>query len=59
MSESLLFETEEPKTINEACNGKNSEQWRQAMDSEYKSLIKNQMWELVPLPEGKTTIGTR
>ena len=35
------------------------EQWRQAMDSEYNSLIKNQTWELVPLPEGKTAIGTR
>ena len=28
------------------------------MDSEYYSSIKNQAWELVPLPEGKTAIGT-
>ena len=59
MSESLLSEREEPKTVSEACYGKNSEQWRQAMDSEYYSLIKNQTWELVPPPEGKTAIGTR
>ena len=29
------------------------------MDSEYGSLIKNQTWELVPLPEGKNAIGAR
>ena len=59
MSESLLLEPDEPETFNNDCNGKNSEQWRQAMDSEYYSLIKSQTWELVPLPEGKTAIGTR
>ena len=29
------------------------------MDSEYDSLIKNQTWGLVPLPEGKNAIGTQ
>ena len=59
ISESLVSESDEPKTVSEAWNGKNSDQWKQAMDSEYDSLVKNQTWELVPLPEGKKAIGTR
>ena len=46
ISESLVSTSDEPKSINEEWNGKQSKQWKQAMNSEYDSLIKNQAWEL-------------
>ena len=49
ISEFLASESDETKTVSGAWNGKNSEQWKQAMDSEYDSLLKNQTWELVLL----------
>ena len=34
-------------------------QWKEAMKSEYSSLIKNDTWKLVPPPEGKNIVGSR
>ena len=31
--------------------------WKKAMTAEYDSLMKNEVWDLVPLPKGKTAIG--
>ena len=50
---------EEPKTVHEALNGEQSSQWREAMESEYSSLLKNDTWDLVPPPEGKNIVGSR
>ena len=36
-----------------------SQQWKKAADNEFESLIKNEMWDLVDLPPGKTTIGCK
>lgn len=57
----LFFDSEiaNPDTVHEALNGKHSDQWKEAMKSEYSSLIKNDTWELVPPPEGKNIIGSR
>ena len=52
-------EIDDPGTINEALNGKRSDQWKEAMKSEYSFLIKNDTWELVPPPEGKNIVGSR
>ena len=52
-------EIDDPSTIHEALNGKRSDQWKEAMKSEYSSLIKNDTWELVPPPEGKNIVGSR
>lgn len=38
---------------------KEHEQWRNAMNDEYASLMKNQTWELVELPENKVPIGSK
>ena len=38
---------------------KQHEQWRNAMNDEYASLMKNQTWELVELPENKVPIGSK
>lgn len=42
---------DEPKTVQEALNGEQSVHWREAMESEYSSLLKNDTWDLVPPPE--------
>ena len=52
-------EMEEPKTVHEALNGEQSNQWREAIESEYSSLLKNDTWDLVPPPEGKNIVGSR
>ena len=52
-------EVEEPSTIEEALTGSNSEEWKAAADSEYRSLIENDTWELVDLPEDRKAIGCK
>ena len=52
-------EIDEPKTVHEALSGEQSIQWREAMESEYSSLLKNDTWDLVPPPEGKNIVGSR
>ena len=53
------LDTDEPKNRKEAPNGKDAEQWRNAADNEYNSLIKSNTWELVELPEGQNVIGCK
>ena len=36
-----------------------STEWKQAIDSEFESLIENGTWELVPMPEGKNIVGNK
>ena len=33
------------------------DEWREAMEEEYESIIKNKTWDLVELPKGKQPIG--
>ena len=47
---------EEPKTINDALNSDHSQEWKVAADFEYSSLIENQTWDLVKLPEGHNIV---
>ena len=48
---------EEPQSIEETLEGKLSKKWKEAADSEYKSLKKNGTWELVELPSGMKPVG--
>ena len=34
-------------------------EWKESMEQEYESILKNNTWELVELPEGKQTIGCK
>ena len=52
-------DSDEPKNITEAFNSKNGKQWRHATDDEYNSLIKNNTWELVDLPDQKNVVGCK
>ena len=58
IADSLTNEVDEPKSVSEALSGEHSIQWREALNSEYKYLIDNGTWELVPPPEGKNTVGS-
>jgi len=43
---------EKPTTIHDALNGDYSHKWKVAADQEYSSLIENDTWQLVKLPQG-------
>ena len=45
-----------PDIVSEAMN---NPKWIQAIEEEMKALQKNDAWALVPLPEGKKTVGCR
>ncbi|CAI7875360.1 unnamed protein product [Closterium sp. NIES-54] len=47
----------EPATVEEALSGPQKE-WKAAMDAEFNSLIENETWELVELPEGRRPISS-
>ena len=49
----------EPRTIDEALKGDHAKEWKAAADSEYDSLMANETWELVELPEGHKAIGCK
>ena len=55
----LLLESDEPTTYAEAMVSPDSEEWLEAMRSELKSMDENQVWDLVDLPPGVTTIGCK
>jgi hypothetical protein len=46
----------EPSTFEEATG---RQVWRDAMMEEYNSIMKNDVWEVVPRPEGKLVVTSR
>lgn len=59
LSQSCFSVIEEPLTYEEAMNGEEARLWKKAADKEMNSLIENNTWTLVKLPEGKTAIGAK
>ena len=59
VSESLTAENEEPQSMKEALDGKNSREWKEALDAEYSSLISNETWELVSPPLDANIVGSK
>lgn len=49
----------EPKSYKEAISGKDAIQWKEAMQEEIISLMKNDVWDLVPLPKDRKPITCR
>lgn len=49
----------EPKSYQEAISGKDSIRWKNAMQEEMESLLKNEVWELVPLPKDRKPISCK
>ena len=46
----------EPRTYKQASK---DQSWVDAMSKELKALAENDTWDIVPLPQGKKTIGCR
>lgn len=49
----------DPKSFKEIFMSKNVDEWICAVEQEYNSLIKNQTWDLVDLPNDRKTIGCK
>lgn len=49
----------EPRTRKAALAGPEAEEWKEAMDDEYQSLIENETWEVVYLPRGCKALSGR
>ena len=56
MAEAWVTYGDEPTTYDEAISCSDRKFWKQAMDDEYGSLLKNKTWELAKLPEGRQPI---
>lgn len=54
----VYFE-DDPVTYEEAMSRPDREQWLKAMKSEMKALNKNETWDLVELPKGQKTVGSK
>jgi len=50
---------DEPQTFHEAMNSENEREWKEAMDSELRSLRENQVWELTDLPKDRRAVGCK
>jgi hypothetical protein len=46
----------EPSTFDEVIKHK---MWKDAMIEEYKSILKNDVWEVVPRPQGKSIVTSK
>ena len=49
----------EPESFQEVKTHKNKYEWMKAMQEEMHSLVKNDTYELVQLPEGKRALGNK
>lgn len=48
--------SDDPKTLKEAYSRSDADLWQAAVKEELDSLIKNETWELVDLPKGKSLV---
>jgi hypothetical protein len=47
---------EEPTTFEEAVK---KEQWKEAMTEEHQSIMRNEVWEIVPRPKEKSVVTSK
>ncbi|KAI3791050.1 hypothetical protein L2E82_04605 [Cichorium intybus] len=57
VSDRTLINLDEPANYREAVAGPESTKWKEAMDSEIKSMYKNLVWNLVDNVPGRKTVG--
>lgn len=56
---SVATDLETPKSYREAIQLQNKDNWQTAMQKEIDSLHNNDVWDLVPLPEGRKVVGSK
>jgi hypothetical protein len=56
---SLSITDDDPKTVREAVNSEDSKLWKKAMVEEMDALDKNEAWDIVELPTGRKSIGSK
>ena len=49
----------EPKTVQEALRSPQAKLWQDSMEAEYDSLMKNGVFKLVKLPNGRDVLGVQ
>ncbi|KAI3513141.1 hypothetical protein L1887_20467 [Cichorium endivia] len=59
VSDRTLINSDEPANYREAVAGPESAKWKEAMDSEIKSMYDNQVWNLVDNVPGRKTVGCK
>ena len=58
-SESDLGIENDLVTFSQAMNDVNSNKWLEAMKDELKSMVQNEVWDLIELPEGRQKVGCK
>lgn len=51
-----ILDLNDPQTLDEALSSPHADHWKEAMQEEYNSLMKNKTWSLVDLPSGKKAL---
>jgi hypothetical protein len=55
-----IMDEDEPKMLNEAINHpQHGEQWKEAIQAEYDSIMKNQTWILTPRPKDRQIVSSK
>jgi hypothetical protein len=55
----LSITDDDPKTVGEAVNSEGSKLWKKAMVEEMDALDKNEAWDIVELPAGRKSVGSK
>ena len=56
---SMSITDDDPRNVKEYVNSKHSDLWKKAMDEKMDSLDKNEAWNLVQLPAGRKSVGSK
>ena len=56
---SLSITDDDPKTVREVVNSEDSKLWKKAMVEEMDALDKNEAWDIVELPAGRKSVGSK
>jgi hypothetical protein len=56
---SLSITDDDPRTIREEMNSEDSKLWKKAMVEEMDALDKNEEWDIVELPAGRKSVGSK
>jgi hypothetical protein len=56
---SLSITDDDPRTVREAVNSEDSKLWKKAMVEQMDALDKNEAWDIVELPAGRKSVGSK